>query len=133
MRGHHSKPVEDDAGVVDLHYWHKAVLQTRNGRKTVKVDAYRWALHYEQLARKRHGFAVNLKDVLADLEAGWDRFGGGPGSLTLKEAKEAVTNSWHRSDELRADSIAKHNGFKSPPTFTEKGTLVPRNLDEANS
>jgi hypothetical protein len=133
MSRHRLKSPFDPHSEVDFHYWHSAVLQTRNGWKGGhKFDRYRWALHYEQLARKRHGCDVNLKDVLADLTAGWDKFGG-PHGLTLNEAKEAVTNSWHRSDELTADTIANHKGFESPPTFLEKGTLVPRNFDEANS
>jgi hypothetical protein len=132
MRTSHSDFQAEHPGEVDLHYWHKAVLQIRNGKRGAKFDRYRWALRYEQLARKRHGCGVNLKDVLADLTAGWDRFGG-PSDLTLIEAKEAITNSWHRSDELTADAIANHQGFKSPPTFTDQGTLVPRNIDEANA
>jgi hypothetical protein len=78
-----------------------------------------------------HGPNVNLKDALADLTEGWDKFGG-PDGLTFAETVDAVTNSWHRSNELTADAIANHKGFRSPPTFTEKGNLVPRNVDEAN-
>ena len=132
MRGGHSQFHAEQPGEVDLHYWHKAVLRTRYGRRGIKFDRYGWALRYEQLARKRHGCCVNLKDVLADLAAGWDEFGG-PSGLTLVEAKEAITNSWHRSDELTADAIANHQGFKTPPTFADQGNLVPRNIDEANA
>jgi hypothetical protein len=124
----HHKPGEE----MDAYYWNKAVFQTRIPRDGGRFDRYRWALHYEQLARKRHGCNVNLKDVLAELVSGWEKYGG-PDDLTLAEATDAITNSWHRSDELTADAIANHQGFKSPPTFAEKGTLVPRNVDEANT
>jgi hypothetical protein len=117
---------------LDAYYWNNAVFQPRTPRKGLKFDRYRWALHYEQLARKRYGCGVNLKDVLAELTAGWEKFGG-PEGLTLADAKEAITNSWHRSDELTADAIANQQGFKQPPTFADQGTLVPRNVDEANS
>jgi hypothetical protein len=116
----------------DAHFWHHAALQTHGPGRVGKFDLYRWALRYEQLARKRHGCGVNLRDVLAELNANWQHFGG-PDGLNLEEAIEAITRSWHRSEELTADSIANHRQFTSPPMFTEKGNLVPRNVDESNT
>jgi hypothetical protein len=132
MSNRHFKSHPEAGDELDAYYWHRAVFQPRTPRNGAKFDLYHWALHYEQLARKRHGCDVSLNNVLEELAVVWEKFGG-PEGLTLAQAQEAVTNSWQRSDELTADTIANQQGFKSPPTFTERGNLVPRNVDESNA
>jgi hypothetical protein len=116
---------------IDEKYWRAAILQKPYYRGEIGFDRYRWALNYGQMARKRHGHDVKIDQVLQELADGWSKFGG-PSGLTWEEAHEAVKDSWNYTDTLVAESIAKQAGFKSPPTFTEHGARVPRNLDEPN-
>ena len=117
---------------VDETYWRDAILQKKYYRQDIDFDRYLWALRYGQQARGRHGHQVEIAEVLQDLSEGWAKFGG-PSGLTWEEARDAVIDSWHRTDMLMAEAIANQAGFKTPPTFMERGTKVPRNLDEANS
>jgi hypothetical protein len=120
---------------LDEKYWREAVLSKPYYRAQIGFDRYRWALRYGLLAHQRHGGKgrnVETGDIIRELMAGWEKFGK-PSGLTWDEAREAVIDSWSHADSLIADSIANHGGFDSPPTFTEQGCLVPRNLDEPNA
>ena len=75
---------------------------------------------------------MEMKELLAELAAGWNKFGG-PRGLTWESAQEAVVDTWNYADLLIADAIANQAAFKSPPTFAEHGSRVPRNLDEPNA
>jgi len=117
---------------IDDKYWRETILQRSYYRSDIGFDRYRWALHFGQMARKLHGNATVLKDVLTDLERDWMKFGG-PSGLSWDEAREAVKDAWEQADTLVADAIANQGGFKSPPTFIEHGSRVPRNVDESNT
>jgi hypothetical protein len=123
----HTDPSHDP----DERYWRDAILQRCYYREEIGFDRYRWALRYGQQARKHHKHPVELHDVLAELADGWAKFGG-PSGLTWAQARDAVIDSWYRTDMLLAEAIANHAGYKAPPTFAERGTRVPRNVDEAN-
>ena len=117
---------------VDERYWRDAILQKSYYRPEIGYDRYRWALRYGQMARRHHKDGVGINDVLAELADGWSKFGG-PSGLTWEQARDAVIDSWNRAETLEADAIANQAGFESPPTFTEHGTHVPRNVDEPNT
>jgi hypothetical protein len=127
-------PHQADPGHADLDeaYWRQSILAKGYYRPEVSFDRYRWALRYGQLARKKFGAGVKLKDVLDELAEGWKQFGG-CSQLSWKEACDAVTDSWNHTETLMAESIASQGGYKSPPTFTEQGSRVPRNIDEPNA
>jgi hypothetical protein len=116
---------------IDEKYWRQAILQRRYYRDDVGFDKYRWALRYGQLAHMRHGGHADFHDLITELAAGWGQFGG-PSGLTWEEARGAIEDSWNQTDSLLAESIASRAGFKRPPTFSDHGNVVPRNIDEAN-
>jgi hypothetical protein len=123
--------LDADPNDIDEEYWREAILQKSYYRSDIGFDRYRWALRCGLLARRYCGKKTGLKDVLAGLAKGWSKFGG-PTGLTWEQARDAVTDAWEHADMLLADSIANRGGFKSPPTFSEHGSLVPRNFDEPN-
>jgi hypothetical protein len=127
-----SNSIDAASADIDEKYWREAILQKSYYRGDIGFDRYRWALRYGQMARKQHGNKTVLKDVLTDLADGWSKFGG-PSGLTWEEACDAVRDAWDHTDVLVADAIANQAGFKSPPTFAEHGSLVPRNVDEPNT
>ncbi len=116
---------------IDETYWRDAILQRQYYGEKIGFDRYRWALGYEQSVCLRNGRQMEINEVLADLADGWTKFGG-PTGLTWEEARDAVIDSWYRTDTLMAEAIANQAGFKTPPTFSERGSKVPRNVDEAN-
>jgi len=117
---------------IDEKYWRQAILQRCYYRNDLGFDKYRWALRYGQLAHKRHGGHADFHDLVTELAAGWQKFGG-PSGLSWEEARGAIEDSWERTDSLLAESIASRAGFKRPPTFSDHGNVVPRNVDEPNS
>jgi hypothetical protein len=125
MRKIHEPELDED-------YWREAILQRGYYRPEVGYDRYRWALRYGQLAKKLHGPNVQFEDMIAELTAGWEKFGG-PSNLTWEEARDAIHDSWHFTDSLLAETIASRGGFDKAPTFTDNPGAVPRNLDEPNS
>ena len=119
------------ASKADEQFWRKALLQEGEPGEGAVIDRYRWAMRYEQMARKRHKKNVSFEEVVTELEAAWNQYGGPPG-LSWPQAKAALRDSWERTDGLLADTIAGRAGFKRPPTFADHGGCVPRNIDEPN-
>jgi hypothetical protein len=116
---------------LDEDYWREAIGQRGYYRADVGFDRYRWALRYGQLAKRLHGPDVQFEDLIAELAAGWEKFGG-PSNLSWEEARDAISDSWHFTDSLLAETIASRAGFESAPTFIENKGVVPRNVDESN-
>jgi hypothetical protein len=125
-------PDGGDASAIDEEFWRKTIRQRAYYRPEIAFDRYRWALRFGQLARKRHKGSAQFEEVIADLEAGWKRFGKAS-QLTWQEARAAIEDSWEHTGTLLAEAIASRAGFKRPPTFGDHGKVVPRNIDEPNS
>jgi hypothetical protein len=122
----------DEVAAEEETFWHKAIHQHNFYRPEIGFDRYRWALRFGRLARKRHKGDVSFSAVAAELEKAWKDHGG-PSGLSWEEARDAVHAAWERSGTLQAEAIASHAGFKEPPTFSDNGGIVPRNVDEPNS
>lgn len=130
--GHSSQHVDAGQAVIDTKYWRDAVLQLSSKGHDAAFDRYRWALRYRQAAKHHHGRNVEQDELLRELAHGWGEYGG-PSELTLEEARKAIVDSWNHGETLIAEASANQAGFKSPPTFAQNGSRVPRNLDESNS
>jgi hypothetical protein len=122
---------QDDTSQSDEQFWRDAILQRGFYKPEVGFDRYRWALHFGQMARKHHKHDATFETAIADLESGWKEYGG-PSGLSWEEAREAVQASWEHTGTLLAEAVAGRAGFKRPPTFSEHGSVVPRNIDEPN-
>jgi hypothetical protein len=122
----------DELPQINEAYWREALRQRPYYDPSRGFDRYRWALQYGLAARRRHGSEVEFTTVMEELASGWAQFGG-PSGMNWGEAEGAVRDAWEQQHTLMAESIASKAGFKEPPTFTDNGQTVPRNLDEPNS
>jgi len=131
-QAHPNNPDSAEVSEVDEKYWRAAIRQRAYYRPEIAFDRYRWALRFGQMARKRHKGSAQFQEVMADLEAAWKRFGKAS-QLTWEEARAAIADSWEYTGTLLGEAISSRAGFKHPPTFTEHGDVVPRNIDEPNA
>lgn len=128
----HDGSLDDGLPEIDEKFWRNAILQRAYYRPKVSFDKYRWALRFGQMARKRHGGDADFAEVMDELAAAWKDHGG-PSGLSWEEASAAVHDSWDHHGTIQGEATASQAGFKSPPTFCEHGSHVPRNIDEPNS
>ncbi|HVT88742.1 MAG TPA: hypothetical protein VHD56_07825 [Tepidisphaeraceae bacterium] len=129
----HAKRNPDSKEFADLDekYWRETIRQRPYYDPARGFDRYRWALQYGIQSRRKHREDVDFSTVMDELAAGWSKFGG-PSGLSWEEASAAVRDAWEHQPTLMAESIASKGGYKKPPTFTQHGETVPRNIDEPN-